>query len=293
MNRNKRMFTVVGIAILAATLATVGVYYAVIHRPAVQVEVPSAMVVVAAKPLELGARLTAAEVRVIAWPARNPIEGSFAKIEDVMDRGLVVPLAENEPIIEGKLAPKNAGAGLPPAIKPGMRAMSVKVNEVIGVAGFVVPGTKVDVLVTIRRDRDTTSLVVCSNVQVLTAGTRYDEAEAKKQGKAIASSVVTLMVTPSDAQSIALAATEGQLMLALRNPLDTDNTRPQVTRTAELMRDPLPPVMRVTAPAPSRVTPATRSLRVVIAAPPPAPEPRPKRIVQVVSAGKSETVTIQ
>ena len=104
-----------------------------------------------------------------------------------------------------------------------MRAISVKVNEVVGVAGFVVPGTRVDVMVTLtNRQQDSLSMtrVVVSNVQVLTAGTRYDQENAK-DGKPIPSTVVTLLVSPEDGERVALAASEGQIMLTLRNPLDT------------------------------------------------------------------------
>jgi pilus assembly protein CpaB len=277
------MLIVVGIAVATAALASVGVYVAIQRRPVVTTETPSAYVVVAAKPLELGVSLTGDLVKRIAWPARNPIAGSFSKVEDVVNRGLVAALAENEPITDSKLAPLGAGAGLPPAIRPGMRAMSVKVNEVIGVAGFVVPGTKVDVLVTIHEERNSVSRVVVSNVQVLTAGTRYDEAEAKKEGKPIPSSVVTLMVTPSDAERIALAATEGQIMLALRNPLDTETTQTPGIRTAGLMET------RAAAPAPATAAPRPRAQGVVrVEPPPPAPVPPPPPTVETIRAGKRE-----
>ena len=106
--------------------------------------------------------------------------GAFAKMDEVVDRGLIATVAENEPLTETKLAPLEAGAGLPPSIPPGMRAISVKVNEVIGVAGFVVPGTRVDVMVTLtnrQAQQDSMTRVVVSNVQVLTAGTRYRPGE--------------------------------------------------------------------------------------------------------------------
>jgi pilus assembly protein CpaB len=110
-----------------------------------------------------------------------------------------------------------------------MRAISVRVNEVIGVAGFVVPGTHVDVVTIIKdpigsKEDDTVSRVVVSNVEVLTAGTRYDQEESRKDGKPIRSTVVTLMVTPLDAERIALAQSEGDLLLTLRHPLDVEPT---------------------------------------------------------------------
>jgi pilus assembly protein CpaB len=276
------MLIVVGVAVVTATLASVGVYVAIQRRPIVTTETPSAYVVVAAKPLELGVSLTSDLVRRIAWPARNPIAGSFSKVEDVTNRGLVAAVAENEPITEAKLAPLSSGAGLPPAIRPGMRAISVKVNEVIGVAGFVVPGTKVDVLVTIHEERGSVSRVVVSNVQVLTAGTRYDEAEARKEGKPIPSSVVTLMVTPSDAERIALAASEGQIMLALRNPLDTETTHTPGIRTAGLMDTQATSGAAPRRPAVSRLASAT------VVEPPPLPVPRQPSTVETIRAGKRE-----
>jgi Flp pilus assembly protein CpaB len=141
----------------------------------------------------------------------------------VLDRGLIATVDENEPLTAAKLAPLGAGAGLPPSIPPGMRAVSVKVNEVVGVAGFVVPGTRVDVMVTLtnrQAQQESMTRVVVSNVQVLTAGTRYDQENAK-DGKPIPSTVVTLLVSPEDGERIALAGSEGQIMLTLRNPLDT------------------------------------------------------------------------
>ena len=123
-----------------------------------------------------------------------------------------------------------------------MRAISVKVNEVVGVAGFVVPGTRVDVMVTLpgkNVNEDSTTRVVVSNAQVLTAGTRYDQENAK-DGAPIPSTVVTLLVTPDDGERVALAASEGQIMLTLRNPLDQDPTATTGVRTAGLFGQPAP-----------------------------------------------------
>jgi len=169
-----------------------------------------------------------------------------------------------------KLAEEGAGCGLPPTINVGMRAMSVKVNEVIGVAGFVTPGTRVDVLVTLQDNTDSMARVVVRNVEVLTAGTRYDQAEAKAQNKAIPSTVVTLMVTPEDAERIALASTEGQMMLALRNPLDKSTPATSGIRKANLMGLPAAAPARPVVYAAPR-PPATPSPRAEPAAPPKVP----------------------
>src|ERR1700676_1717215 len=139
------------------------------------VSLPTRPVVVAATDLALGAELTSGDLRVINWPSNAVPKGAIEDPKYVIGRGLVLPLIENEPILPMKLASKEAGAGLPPAIPPGLRAMSVRVNEVIGVAGYVVPGTRVDVLVTVsatQQSQDMTSKVILTDVQVLAAGTK-------------------------------------------------------------------------------------------------------------------------
>src|SRR6185295_6419979 len=148
MNRSTRTFVVVAIAVALAGGATYLVYRTINSRPTKVVEVATAYAVVAAHPISVGSRLKADDVKLVPWPAANPVPGGFATIESVVDRGVVSSVAENEPLSGSNVATKDAGAGLPPSIPPGMRAISVKVNEVIGVAGFVVPGTRVDVLVT-------------------------------------------------------------------------------------------------------------------------------------------------
>ncbi len=119
--------------------------------PVREVEIARAQAVVAARPLTVGTMVTKDDVKVVPWPAANQVPGSFTEIDKVVNRGVILATAENEPLTEAKLAAVGSGAGLPPTIPEGMRAISVKVNEVIGVAGFVIPGTRVDVMVTVRR----------------------------------------------------------------------------------------------------------------------------------------------
>ena len=171
---------------------------------------------VAAQSIPAGTMLTRDHVKVVQWPASSRLDGSLSDPRTVIDRGAIVAIAANEPITESKLAAQGAGAGLPPTIPPGMRAMSVRVNEVVGVAGFVVPGTRVDVLVTFEsrtQASESVARVVVSNVQVLTAGTRFDQEKARQDNRPIPTSVVTLLVTPEDAQRLALAAAEGRITL--------------------------------------------------------------------------------
>jgi pilus assembly protein CpaB len=260
MSRRTRSLVVVGIAVTLAALASVGVYRAIQNIPVREVSVASIHTVVATRPLPLGARVTSADVKLVAWPASAPVPGSFTEVDQVTDRGVISSVLANEPLTETKLAPIEAGAGLPPTIPLGMRAISVKVNDVIGVAGFVLPGTRVDVVVTARRAQDSMSRVVVTNVEVVAAGTRYDQEEAK-EGEPVRASVVTLLVTPSDAERIVLAAEEGSIALALRNPLDVEPTQTSGVRMGSLMGSPEP------APAPRVVA----GRRVVETPPPPKP----------------------
>jgi len=255
MNRTNRTLLVFLLSVVVAGAASFFVYSAVQRIPVREVEVKSYYVAVAAKPLPVGTMLAASDVKLVPWPASSPVAGGYSKVEEVVNRGLISPVVENEPLTSSKVAVPEAGAGLPPTIAAGMRAISVKVNEVIGVAGFVVPGTRVDLVVTLAKRDDSMSRVVVSNVQVLTAGTKYDQ-DQSKDGKPVPSTVVTLSVTPEDAERIALAAAEGTIMLTLRNPLDTQATETKGTRMASLMGAPdAPPVTRVVQGVPRRVEP--------------------------------------
>jgi pilus assembly protein CpaB len=277
VNRNIRTLIVVGIALVFATGATFSVYRVIRRIPVRQVEVASSFAVVAAHSLPLGTRLTKMDVKLVAWPARDPIPGSFSNVDQVLNRGLITPVSSNEPLTEEKVAPLEAGSGLPPTIPSGMRAISVKVNEVIGVAGFVVPGTRVDVISIFRRgSNDSVSRVIVSNAQVLTAGTKFDQ-EMAKEGKAVPSTVVTLLVNSHDAERIGLAASEGQIMLTLRNPLDVGPSTSDGIRMATLLGTP---------PAPEPVAaPAEPKVRVVHAVAPPVEAPK-RYLVEAIRASK-------
>ena len=271
MNRKNRTLVVLLVAVAVASGASYFVYRAVSNIPVREIEVKSYYVAVATKPLPVGTMLAPSDIKLVAWPASSPVAGGYTKVEEVANRGLIAPVVENEPFTATKVAPIEAGAGLAPTIATGMRAISVKVNEVIGVAGFVVPGTRVDVVVTMGKRDDSISRVIVSNAQVLTAGTKYDQEQAK-DGKPVPSTVVTLLVTPPDAERIALASTEGSIMLALRNPLDATATETKGTRLASLMGAPDPaPVVRIARGVPKAVVPP----------PPPAAPPPPPAIYSV------------
>ena len=270
MNRRNRTLIVLAVAVVLASIASFVVYRAISRMPVREVEVATVHVAVAAENLPMGTRISKEHVKVIGWPAANPVQGGFATAEDVLNRGLIQPVYENEPITESKLAPIEAGAGLPPSITPGMRALSVRVNEVIGVAGFTVPGTRVDVLVTLKDGNNSLTRAVVSNVQVLTAGTRYD-IEQGKQGNAMPSSVVTLLLTPDDAEKITLA---------LRNPMDTAPTATNGARMASLTG----------APAPAPVIKAVNGQRRAVTPKPVAPVVPASQPIEIYRAGKRTEV---
>jgi len=200
------------------------------------VSLPTRPVVVAAADLELGAELRPDDLRVIQWPESAMPMGAFANPDEVVGRGLVMPVIQNEPILPMKLAGKGAGSGLTVVIPEGKRAVSVRVNEVIGVAGYVLPATKVDVLATAsptEKRQDTTTKLVLSNVQVLAAGTKLEQ--DGEQGKPVSVNVVTLLVTPEESEKLTLGATEGKIQLALRNPLDKDTPETPGIQPASLL----------------------------------------------------------
>jgi pilus assembly protein CpaB len=286
MNRSTRTLVVVIIAVAVAALASFGVFRAIQRMPVREVEVRSLYQVVAARELAMGALITKDDVKMVAWPATSPVDKGFTKVEDVLNRGLVDGVVANEPLTEGKLAPLEAGGGLPPTITEGMRALSVKVNEVIGVAGYVVPGTHVDVIVTLPMrgsSNESMTRIVVSDVEVLTAGTRMDAAKAR-DGQPIAANVVTLLVTPDDAERVALASTEGSIMLTLRNPLDRNPTKTPGVRTAALLG----------APAPQPEVKSTKTGRRIAIPPPPPPAPdvKPAYRVETIRAGAKKAEEI-
>jgi pilus assembly protein CpaB len=234
-----RVFIVLVLAIAAGGVFAFGTYNYVQNLPAKTTTIPTKPVVVAAVDLQVGAEIGKDDVRIIQWPANAVPAQAMSDPSQVVGRGLVMPMIENEPFLDLKLASKEAGAGLPPAIPPGLRAVSVKVNEVIGVAGYVLPGTRVDVVATVsptQNSVDMTSKVILTNVQVLAAGTKIER--DAKDNKPIPVSVVTLLVDPGQAERLTLASTEGKIQLALRNPLDKETPATPGIRPAALLGAP-------------------------------------------------------
>ena len=271
MSRNR---LVIGLAVaLVAGLFAAHYVHKQIQSARVTTSAPTGQIVVAAERIPVGARLQRINLREVKWPADQRPKGSFARIDDCVDRPVITPLVEGEPVLEDKLLPKEAGAGLAVALPEGQRAVSVRVDDVVAVAGFVVPGTMVDVLVTgdVPGGNNSVTKVVLEDIRVLAAGQKVEQ---DRDGKPQTVTVVTLQVDPEQANTLTMASTEGKIHLALRNTIDTKEASPPPVYKTTLFSGGPPPA----PPSARRVAPA--------AAPPKAPEPY---VVEVIRGDKRES----
>ncbi|MGA3025310.1 MAG: Flp pilus assembly protein CpaB [Bryobacteraceae bacterium] len=221
---DRRFLTVLGVSLVFA-LVVASIFYQITARAGgpkkAEAPPPSETkdVVVAARPLAVGVTIKPADLRIDkVVPAAFP-KGAFSKMEEVVDRSVISNILVDEPILDPRLAPRGSGVGLAPIIPPGMRAVSIRVNDVTGVAGFVLPGMRVDVLVTGRPAslNDTVTTTCLQNMMILSAGTAM-QPDAK--GQAIPAPTVTLLADPSQAEVLTLANGEGRIQLVLRNGSD-------------------------------------------------------------------------
>lgn len=247
---NRKRLLLIGIA----SLILAGIVTVAASRRLRQVGISNqpvfTQVVVAASDMSPGSRIAPSDVRLANYPDSYLPEGTFRGMADVVGRGVIVPIRKNELVLANKLAAAQAGSGLPSLIPNGKRALSVQVNEVIDVAGFVVPGAHVDVLLTGRPmtqgTQDVMTTTVLENVEVLAAGQEWHK--NPESGKPQAAAVITLLVTPEEAQRLTLASSEGRIQLALRNPLDGDREGPKAVKSAALYHMEPPEVAVATHP---------------------------------------------
>lgn len=261
MNRT-RLLMIGVLAVALGFLASVYVYKTLQGKSGGGGE-PGVDVMVAANDLQVGTRVEERDIKVIHIPGSALPPGAPRKRSDVIGHGVILPIGKGEFILPKDLAQENAGSGLPALIPPGMRAVSVRVNEVVSVAGFVTPGTRVDVLLTgtpgASGDQQTTT--VLQNVLVLASGHTL---ERSASGEAQNTAVITLLVTPDDAQRLTLASSEGHIQLALRNPLDTRQDEVASSNSRGLFKGMAAPPAPVTHVAVHRTPPPK------VAPPPPA-----------------------
>ena len=223
--------------------------------------------VVATRPLGVGVMVKPPDVKIVKIPVDGFPKGASSKVEEVLDRPVISNILLDEPILEGRLAAKGSGLGLAPTIPVGMRAVSVRVNDVAGVAGFVLPGMRVDVLVTGRPpsgegDMTTTAL---QNVLVLSAGQTI---QADARGQPIQSPTVTLLASPDQSETLILAGNDGRVQLVLRNSSDQTIEKTAGRNVAELYNG-------SHRPAPKPVKPVADAARAAAEA---GRWPRPRRL---------------
>jgi pilus assembly protein CpaB len=232
---NKRLLSVLGFALVVSTIASVILYRLIVNKVAAVAKPSIAQVVVAGRNLEIGTLLKGADVKTVGWNGPEP-KGALGNASDAIGRGVVATIYEGEPILENRLASKGAGAGLAATIPPGMRAVSIRVNDVGGVSGFVRPGARVDVLIAgtppgSSNTLGTVSKTLLQNMEVLSAG---QDMQKDSEGKPVSVPVVNLLATPEQAETLSLASSEMRIQLVLRNPLDTQTVQTPGTAVSNL-----------------------------------------------------------
>lgn len=267
---NKRIVAVLLFAFVIAVAASGLLYYLLVNRMPQQQEQAVTRVLVANRNLAIGAMVRDIDIREADWVGAVP-DGALLNRDDIIDRGVVQNVYAGEPILETRLAAKGAGAGLAATIPPGMRAVAVRMNDIVGVSGFVIPGSRVDLLISgtppggAPGNTGTLITTLMQNLEVLSAG---QQIEKDAEGKPVNVNVVNMLVTPEQAETLSLATNETRIQMILRNPLDTEESDPPGTATAELWKD-----MRfLKKPEPVRRAP----VRVSNPTPPPPPVARPE-----------------
>lgn len=286
---DRRFLTVLGVSLVFALVVS-AVFYQISARaggaPKSSAPVEMKDIVIAAKPLNVGVTVKPGDVKLSRITSDSFPKGAFSKVEDVIDRPLISNILMDEPVLEGRLAARDSGLGLAPIIPVGMRAVAVRVNDVAGVAGFVLPGMRVDVLVTGRppNGEATVTKTCLQNVRVLSAGQTI---QPDSRGQAMPAPTVTLLVTPEQAEILTLANQEGHIQLVLRNGGDqiVDRAAAPGIGVAELYgvkpspkREPSQSENREGAPRSAKPKPAPV---VVSKAAPPPPPPPPNEVVVI------------
>ena len=223
---NKRLLSVLIFAFLVSAGASVALYQLISSRVTVNAKAPSVQVLVAGRNMEIGTLIKDTDFKMAEWPGAVPA-GAIVKKEDAVGRGVIIAIYEGEPLIESRLAPKGAGAGLAANIRPGMRAVALRVNDVNGLAGFVIPGMHVDVLIsgTPPTNPNPTAGAIAKtllqDIEILSAGQNIQK---DAEGKPVVVNLVNVLVTPEQAEILNLATNDTRVQLVLRNPIDHATT---------------------------------------------------------------------
>jgi pilus assembly protein CpaB len=256
---NRRLFFILVSAFLIAAFGSLVVYRLVGNRlgPPQQ---KTTRVVAALTDVKLGSVLRDIDLSTTDIVGTVP-NGAILKKEDAIGRGVISDLYQGEPVLENRLAAKGSGGGLAATIRPGMRALAVKVDDVVGVAGFVTPGMRVDVLISgnppgpANVAEGTKVRTLLQNIAVLSAGT---DIQKDAEGKPQQVQVVNLLVTPAQAELLSLASNQTHIQLVLRNPLDTQTDQPPGTVLANLFKDQNTPRPKPVVAGPKALPPPSR-----------------------------------
>ena len=284
---NKRMLSVLAFALLISAIASVVLYRLVASGVANNARAATTQIVVATRNLEVGSLLKDVDLKTVYWTGPEP-KNVLTNRDDIIGRGVIATIYEGEPVPEARLAAKGAGAGLAATIPPGMRAATIRVNDVVGVAGFVRPGARVDVLIAgnppgAKGNLGMVTKTLLQNMEVLSAG---QDIQKDAEGKPVSVQTVNLLVTPEQAETLSLASNETRIQLVLRNPLDTKTVKTPGTAVANLFTGQYGLALDTPTPAPKRV--AER-----IAATPPNPVVVPAVAVPAAQPRKVETLTVE
>jgi pilus assembly protein CpaB len=294
--RNKRFFIVLVGALIFGVLAAVSVSKYLSSAQAYSKNLTK--VAVAKVAIPLGSKIIAEQIMVVQFPKESTPDGAFESPEKLAGRVAVMNIAAREPITESRLAPEGTSAGLSAVIPEGYRAMTVKVDDAAGISGFIMPGTLVDVVVTIDpREgsgmQDPISKIVLQNIRVLANGQNIDKPENEREANSV--KAVTLQVTPEQAEKLALASSEGKLQLVMRNQIDQgDEKTPGVNKRNLLTGDtatpaPEPGSLKSEQPK-SEAKPVRRSAPKAAATAAPAPQPTPRASVEMIEGAKKRNV---
>jgi pilus assembly protein CpaB len=273
---NQRFISVLVFAFVVAGCASLLLYRLTVSHGSAQAAPSNTKALVASRNLELGAIIKDSDVKDAPWAGALPTN-AVLKREDIIGRGVTTTIYQGEPIVENRLAPKGAGGGLAAMIPSGMRDVAVRVNDVVGVAGFVVPGMRVDILISGSPPGPGNAVTgnltrtLLQNIEVLSAGQDFKK---DNEGKPLGVGVVNLLVTPEQAEMLSLASNQTTIQLVLRNPLDTQVAKTPGTAVVELFamngpkKRPEPVKVYVkTAPKPAPPPPP------VVVKAPPVPQP--------------------
>ena len=295
--RNKRFFVVLGGALIFGLLAAVSVSRYLSNAQAFSKEM--GRVAVAKVAIPLGTKILPEHVMMVQFSKESMPDGTFDNAEKLTGRVAVVNMAPRDPITESRLAPEGTAGGLSAVIPEGYRAMTVKVDDVVGISGFIMPGTLVDVVVVIHPDDNNAqgqgpiSKIVLQNIKVLANGQNIDKPESEREANSV--KAVTLLVAPEQAEKLALASTEGKLQLVMRNSIDQGDEETLGVNKRVLLGGehatsvPEPGSLKSERPAEAK---PVRRVRIP-AEPKPAPattQQAPRASVEMIEGGKKRSV---